>query len=144
MTLKIPFFQHFLSLWIQVASSTYHADVNTYGVKCGGSLEMWESSGWINKQDPYGWFQWYCRWVTAVNRYGSQAVRQNVVYPTVCVKSWCAWCFDPSRRFFRGWMTSPTFCLIYYFILPYIIIYYQILYCQPINYQILIYYQIVH
>ncbi|PIK52073.1 hypothetical protein BSL78_11025 [Apostichopus japonicus] len=50
-----------LSIPKQVASSTYHADVNTYGVKCGGSLEMWESSGWINKQDPYGWFQWYCR-----------------------------------------------------------------------------------
>lgn len=22
---------------------------------------MWESSGWIVPQDPYGWFQWYCR-----------------------------------------------------------------------------------
>ena len=32
-----------------------------YGVKCGSSLEDWEKSGWIDKQDPYGWFQWYCR-----------------------------------------------------------------------------------
>ena len=24
-------------------------------------LEAWESSGWIIEQDPYGWFQWYCR-----------------------------------------------------------------------------------
>ncbi|XP_062341429.1 uncharacterized protein zgc:113208 [Osmerus eperlanus] len=45
----------------QVASSVYREDVNTYKVKCGGSLEMWESSGWIVTQDPYGWFQWYCR-----------------------------------------------------------------------------------
>ncbi|XP_042562808.1 uncharacterized protein zgc:113208 [Clupea harengus] len=45
----------------QVASPTYREDVNTYKVKCGGSLEMWESSGWIVSQDPYGWFQWYCR-----------------------------------------------------------------------------------
>ena len=22
---------------------------------------MWESSGWISDADPYGWFQWYCR-----------------------------------------------------------------------------------
>merc|ERR1719319_1726182 len=22
---------------------------------------MWESSGWMRAQDPYGWFQWYCR-----------------------------------------------------------------------------------
>uniref|UniRef100_A0AAR2JKS0 Uncharacterized protein n=1 Tax=Pygocentrus nattereri TaxID=42514 RepID=A0AAR2JKS0_PYGNA len=45
----------------QVSSATYNEEVNTYKVKCGGSLEMWESSGWIKPQDPYGWFQWYCR-----------------------------------------------------------------------------------
>lgn len=39
----------------------YKNEVNTYRVKCGGDLEMWESSGWIKKQDPYGWFHWYCR-----------------------------------------------------------------------------------
>ena len=21
----------------------------------------WENSGWISNLDPYGWFQWYCR-----------------------------------------------------------------------------------
>lgn len=47
----------------KVASGPYHENVNTYKVKCGGSLEMWEESGWIHKQDPYGWFQWYCRYV---------------------------------------------------------------------------------
>jgi len=45
----------------QVASSIYHESVNMYGKKCGGSLQMWEDSGWIQAQDPYGWFQWYCR-----------------------------------------------------------------------------------
>lgn len=45
----------------QVCSSTYNERVNTYKVKCGGSLEMWEENGWMHKQDPYGWFQWYCR-----------------------------------------------------------------------------------
>ena len=44
-----------------LASGTYRASVNKYGVKCGGSLGMWESSGWISDADPYGWFQWYCR-----------------------------------------------------------------------------------
>ena len=34
--------------------------MNTYKVKCGSSLEDWESKNWIVKQDPYGWFQWYC------------------------------------------------------------------------------------
>ncbi|XP_076130434.1 uncharacterized protein LOC143112068 isoform X2 [Alosa pseudoharengus] len=50
-----------LNISTQVASPTYRSSVNTYEVKCGGSLEMWESSGWIVSQDPYGWFQWYCR-----------------------------------------------------------------------------------
>ena len=44
-----------------IYSSLYDESVNTYKVKCGGSLEMWETSGWIVEQDPYGWFMWYCR-----------------------------------------------------------------------------------
>lgn len=42
-------------------SPTYQKEVNKYKVECGGSLGMWESSGWITSIDPYGWFQWYCR-----------------------------------------------------------------------------------
>ncbi len=44
-----------------VTSEKCHPDVNKYGVIAGSSLHAWESSGWIKKQDPYGWFQWYCR-----------------------------------------------------------------------------------
>ena len=44
-----------------VTSSKYDKNVNKYGVKCGSDLEDWEKSGWMHKQDPYGWFQWYCR-----------------------------------------------------------------------------------
>jgi hypothetical protein len=44
-----------------LTSATYRPQINKYGVKCGGSLGMWESSGWITDADPYGWFQWYCR-----------------------------------------------------------------------------------
>jgi len=44
-----------------LTSSTYSIAVNKFQVKCGGSLGMWESSGWISDSDPYGWFQWYCR-----------------------------------------------------------------------------------
>lgn len=44
-----------------VACSVYDNNVNKYKVKCGASLEEWENSGWMNPQDPYGWFQWYCR-----------------------------------------------------------------------------------
>ena len=50
-----------LSVENQVASKIYDKDVNKYKVKCGASLEEWENSGWMMEQDPYGWFQWYCR-----------------------------------------------------------------------------------
>ena len=45
----------------KLISSKYDKNINKYKVKCGSSLEMWEDKGWIVEQDPYGWFQWYCR-----------------------------------------------------------------------------------
>jgi hypothetical protein len=30
-------------------------------VKSGNNLDFWEGKGWMRKQGPYGWFQWYCR-----------------------------------------------------------------------------------
>ncbi|KAI1777976.1 hypothetical protein F4818DRAFT_331542 [Hypoxylon cercidicola] len=45
-----------------LASSTYDAEVNKYGVACGQSIEEWEAAGWIaHEYDVRGWFQWYCR-----------------------------------------------------------------------------------
>ena len=41
------------------ASDFYDVNVNKYGVKYGTSLRVSESKVWINKIDPYGWFQWY-------------------------------------------------------------------------------------
>ena len=43
------------------ASGYYDVNVNKYSVKWGTSLTFWEIKGWINKINPYGWFQWYCR-----------------------------------------------------------------------------------
>ena len=43
-------------------SDYYDVSVNKYGVTCRTSLRFWENKGWINKIDPYGWFQWYLRY----------------------------------------------------------------------------------
>ena len=40
-------------------SNFYDVDLNYYKVEVGTSLRFWESKGWINEIDPYGWFQWF-------------------------------------------------------------------------------------
>jgi len=92
-----------LNIGKQISSTIYDLSVNKYKAKCGGSLEMWESSGWILAQDPYGWFQWYCRyyqgrrsedderqigrWKNCTGDKGRW--RQNLV--AKCVRSGCAY-----------------------------------------------------
>jgi len=36
--------------------------LNYFGVNASQSLADWRRQGWINRQDPRGWFQWYCRY----------------------------------------------------------------------------------
>ena len=43
-------------------SDYYDKSLNKYKVNTGISLRFWEIKGWINKTDPYGWFQWYFRY----------------------------------------------------------------------------------
>ena len=36
--------------------------MNYFGVNASQSLTQWIDKGWIHKDDPRGWFQWYCRY----------------------------------------------------------------------------------
>lgn len=36
--------------------------LNFFGVNASQSLTVWVKKGWIHKDDPRGWFQWYCRY----------------------------------------------------------------------------------
>jgi hypothetical protein len=37
-------------------------NLNYFGVNASQSLAVWRKKGWINPDDPRGWFQWYCRY----------------------------------------------------------------------------------
>jgi len=36
--------------------------LNYFGVNASETLGEWRRKGWIHRQDPRGWFQWYCRY----------------------------------------------------------------------------------
>ena len=49
--------------WFQKVkiSKNFDVSLNKFKVKSGLSREEWLKKGWIYKEDPLGWFQWYCR-----------------------------------------------------------------------------------
>lgn len=36
--------------------------LNLFGVNASQPLAVWRRKGWIWREDPRGWFQWYCRY----------------------------------------------------------------------------------
>lgn len=41
---------------------THDPKLNYFGVNASQPLSIWKKKGWIHKDDPRGWFQWYCRY----------------------------------------------------------------------------------
>ena len=42
-------------------SKTFDVNLNYFKIESGLSRKEWINKGWIFKEDPLGWFQWYCR-----------------------------------------------------------------------------------
>ena len=42
-------------------SKTFDVNKNRFKIASGLSRKHWIDKGWIFKEDPPGWFQWYCR-----------------------------------------------------------------------------------
>ncbi len=44
-------------------NSEFHdPKINYFKVNASQPLSVWRQKGWIHKEDPRGWFQWYCRY----------------------------------------------------------------------------------
>lgn len=37
-------------------------NLNYFGINASQPLSVWRAKGWIYKDDPRGWFEWYCRY----------------------------------------------------------------------------------
>lgn len=51
--------------WFEKAklNSKFHdPELNFFGVNASQPLSIWREKGWIWRDDPRGWFQWYCRY----------------------------------------------------------------------------------
>lgn len=59
-------FDEFPKDWLENAKLSpdhkEHKELNFFNVKASQARTEWERKGWIHKDDPRGWFQWYCRY----------------------------------------------------------------------------------
>ena len=46
----------------RLCSEIHDPALNYFGVNASQTLSEWRRKGWIYKEDPRGWFQWYCRY----------------------------------------------------------------------------------
>ena len=46
----------------KLSPSGRDCSINYFGVDASQPLSEWRNKGWINPDDPRGWFQWYCRY----------------------------------------------------------------------------------
>jgi hypothetical protein len=60
--------------FLKADSDVPNKSKNLFGVNSGLSLDEWIKKGWIHKQDPLGWFQWYCHYY--LNRRSEDDERQ--------------------------------------------------------------------
>jgi len=60
-------------------SKRFNVKLNRFKVKAGLSRKEWRDKGWIFKQDPLGWFQWYCRFSNG---------RRNLKIDEIQIKRW--------------------------------------------------------
>jgi hypothetical protein len=57
--------KEFPASWFKRAKlAEKHRDraLNYFGVDASQPLSVWRRKGWIYRDDPRGWFQWYCRY----------------------------------------------------------------------------------
>jgi hypothetical protein len=46
----------------KLCKEKHNPNLNFFGINASQPLSVWRKKGWINPDDPRGWFQWYCRY----------------------------------------------------------------------------------
>ncbi len=84
--------------------------INFFGVNASQPLSVWRKKGWIYKEDPRGWFQWYCRYYMGrrcaddarqIKRW--QAVRRHIAQVTKHCRPGDIMCRPKQRQAILHW-----------------------------------------
>ncbi len=60
---------------VKLSPAKHDPKLNFFKVNASQPLSVWRKKGWIYKDDPRGWFQWYCRYYLG-RRLPEEDVRQ--------------------------------------------------------------------
>ena len=96
-------------------SKNFNVDLNYFKVKSGLSRKEWMEKGWIFKEDPLGWFQWYCRYsmgrrITYIDRIQIKRWK-NFIRHVIAIKKNCESadinCRRRQRQAILQWAYNP-------------------------------------
>jgi len=85
--------------------------LNYFGVDASQPLSVWREKGWIQQDDPPGWFQWYCRYYLGRRLPGEderqigrwKAMRRHVSQIIRHCSSGDIWCRRRQRQALLHW-----------------------------------------
>jgi len=63
----------------------YSPRLNQFKVRSGMDYDYWKEMGWLHEDDPYGWFEWYCKY--SLGRRHEDDDRQIIRWQNFCGKS---------------------------------------------------------
>ena len=66
---------------------TYKPRLNAFKVRSGMPYDYWKDMGWMHGRDPYGWFEWWCKYDMGMR--GEDDDRQ--------IRRWQDFCGDKGR-----------------------------------------------
>ena len=97
-------------------SKNFDVNINRFKVKSGLSREHWIEKGWIFKEDPLGWFQWYCRFKNGrripeidqvqIKRWKAFGDRHGPAVKKIAKKETCNVERGKGKRFYSGLTTQ--------------------------------------
>ena len=99
-------------------SKVFDVNINYFKIQAGLSWREWNQKGWIIREDPKGWFQWYCRYSVGrripvidkiqIGRWRAFGPRHIGAIKKNCPKKFLS-CRKKQRQALLQWAYNPFF-----------------------------------